>query len=231
MSTQQPGIDHHKSRQPLTRDRIVEAAIALVDEEGPDALTMRAVAQRLGAGTMSLYRHVPGREELLDLVLAAMATEVPVTPPTGDWRMDLAAIARDVRTGLVRRPHLTVLLTSRAGRGVAELPMLDRTLGVLRTAGFGRRGAVMANHALGNYVAGAALWEAVGLAGETGEARAERRQAAADVIARLPAGQFPGLDWVGPKLVAGSVDERFEAGLEFLLDGFEVFLARRKAGA
>jgi AcrR family transcriptional regulator len=231
MSTQQPGINHHTSRQPLTRDRIVEAAIALVDEEGPDALTMRAVAQRLGAGTMSLYRHVPGREELLDLVLAAMATEVPVTPPTGDWRMDLAAIARDVRTGLVRRPHLTVLLTSRAGRGVAELPMLDRTLGVLRTAGFGRRGAVMANHALGNYVAGAALWEAVGLAGETGEARAERRQAAADVIARLPAGQFPGLDWVGPKLVAGSVDERFEAGLEFLLDGFEVFLARRKAGA
>lgn len=219
------------ARQSLTRDRIVEAAVVLVDEEGPEALTMRAVAQRLGAGTMSLYRHVPGREELLDLVLAAMTAEVPVTPLTGDWRSDLAAIARDVRTGLVRRPQLTVLLTSRTGRGLAGLPMLDRSLGVLRTAGFGRRGAVMANHALASYVAGAALWEAVGLAGETGEARAERRQAAADVIARLPAGQFPGLDWVGPKLTAGSVDERFEAGLTFLLDGFEVSLVRRKAGA
>jgi len=231
MSTQQTNTDRRTTRQALTRDRIVEAAIALVDEEGPDALTMRAVAERLGAGTMSLYRHVPGREELLDLVLAAMAAEVPVTPLTGDWRADLAAIARDVRVGLVRRPHLTVLLTSRAGRGLAELPMLDRTLAVLRAAGFGRRGAVMANHALGNYVAGAALWEAVGLAGETGQARAERRQAAADAIARLPTGQFPGLDWVGPKLVAGTVDERFEAGLAFLLDGFEVSLARRKAGA
>lgn len=231
MSTQQTDTDRRRTRRPLTRDRIVEAAVVLVDEEGPDALTMRAVALRLEAGTMSLYRHVSGREELLDLVLAAMAAEVPVTPLSGDWRTDITAIAHDVRRGLLQRPHLTVLLTSRAGRGLAELPMLDRTLTVLRAAGFGRRGAVMANHVLGNYVAGAALWEAVGLAGETGEARAQRRQAAADAIARLPAGQFPSLDWVGPKLMAGSVDERFEAGLAFLLDGFEVSLARRKAGA
>ena len=134
MSTEMVGIDRRRTRQPLTRDRIVEAAIALVDEEGPDALTMRAVAQRLGAGTMSLYRHVPGREELLDLVLAAMATEVPVTPPTGDWRMDLAAIARDVRTGLVRRPHLTVLLTSRAGRGGSSGRRTARGSSSIRTA-------------------------------------------------------------------------------------------------
>jgi AcrR family transcriptional regulator len=216
-------------RPALSRDRIVEAAIALVDEGGPDALTMRAVAQRLGAGAMSLYRHVSGREELLDLVLAAMAAEIAETPLTGDWRTDLTAIARDVRASLLRRPHLTVLMTSRSGRGGAELPMLDRTLGVLRGAGFGRRGAVLANHALGNYVAGAALWEAIGLAGATGEDRAARRQAAADVAAATPPAQFPSLAWVGPKLVAGSVDERFEFGLVCLLDGFAAYLARRNA--
>lgn len=228
MSTDPSDIDQAAVRPGLTRDRIVEAAIALVDEAGPDALTMRAVAQRLGAGAMSLYRHVSGREELLDLVLQAMAAEIRLTPLTGDWREDLSAIARDVRASLVRRPHLTGLMTSRAGGGGAELPMLDRTLGVLRAAGFGRRGAVMANHALGNYVAGAALWEAVGFAGTTGEERAARRQEAADAMARLAGDAYPSVAWVGPKLVAGSVDDRFEFGLTTLLDGFEAYLARRK---
>jgi AcrR family transcriptional regulator len=60
--------------------------VAIVDELGPDSLTMRAVAARLGAGAMSLYRHVSGREELLDLVLAAMVADVAGTPATGEWR-------------------------------------------------------------------------------------------------------------------------------------------------
>ena len=98
---------------------------------------------------------------------------------------------RDVRAGLLRRPHLTVLLTSRSGRGAADLVLLDRTLGVLRAAGFDRRTAVLVNHALGNYVAGVALWEAVGLGGTTGEARAERRREAAEAVARAPGRRVP----------------------------------------
>jgi AcrR family transcriptional regulator len=209
------------TRAVLTRERIVAAAVDVVDEAGPDALTMRAVAGRLGAGTMSLYRHVSGRDELLDLVLAAMAAEVPDRPPTDDWRADLAVAARDVRAGLVRRPHLTVLLTSRSGRGVAEVAMLDRTLGILRRAGISRRDAALANHALANYVAGAALWEAVGLAGASGEERERRRRAAAELAAGLPADRYPNLAWVGQEIAAGDLDERFEFGLRALLDGFE----------
>ncbi len=215
-------------RPVLSRDRIVEAAVAVVDEDGIDALTMRAVSRRLGAGTMSLYRHVADREELLDLVLEAMAGEMPASPLTGRWRDDLTTIARDIRAGLLKRPQLTVLLTSRAGRGGAELPLLDRTLGVLRSAGFGRRGAVRANHVLGNYVAGAALWESIGLAGTRGEDRAAQRQAVADMTAALPADVFPNLAWVGSRITADSVDDRFEFGLTSILDGFEAYLARRK---
>jgi AcrR family transcriptional regulator len=215
-------------RASLSRELIVDAAVALVDERGPDELTMRAVAARLGAGTMSLYRHVSGRDELLDLALAAMAAEIPETALTGDWRVDLSAIARDVRAGLLRRPHLTVLLTSRSGRGQGELPALDRTLGVLRLAGFGPRDAVLANHALGNYVAGAALFEAIGLAGTTGEEREARRQAVAEAVLGLPKDVFPNLSWVGEAIVAGSLDERFEFGLELLLDGLETL---RKASS
>ena len=230
MSSPGDGSTGPAVRPVLTRGRIVAAAVAIVDESGPDALTMRAVAQRLGAGAMSLYRHVSGRDELLDLVVDAMAAEVPSTPLTGDWAADLAAIARDVRAGLLRRPHLTVLLTSRSGRGGAELPMLDRTLGVLRAAGFSPSDAVLANHALGNYVAGAALWEAVGFAGATGEVRAARRRAAAEAVAQLPPDRLPNVAWVGPALVDGTIDERFEFGLALLLDGLRARLAEVRPG-
>ena len=209
----------------LSRERIVEAAVALVDERGPDALTMRAVAQDLGAGAMSLYRHVANREELLDLVLAAMAAEVAPTPPTGQWRADLAVLAREVRAGLLRRPHLTVLLTSRAGRGAAELPLLEHTIGILRAAGLSAREAVLANHAVGNLIAGAALWEAVGMSGATGPERAERLKDAQRVITELPDGQYPNLEWAGPEITAASLDERFEFALSLLLDGIEQRLA------
>jgi AcrR family transcriptional regulator len=212
-----------RSRPVLSREVIVEAAIEIVDASGPDALTMRRVAERLGAGTMSLYRHVSGHDELLELVVGAMAADIAVSPLTGEWREDLTAIARDVRSALVRRPHLTVLLTSRSGGGPADLPMLERTLAVLRGAGFSPREAVLANHVLGNFVAGASLWEAVGLAGSTGDERAARRRAAAEMVSQLPPDQFPSLAWVGSEITAASIDERFEFGLVTLLDG----LARR----
>ena len=117
-----------RSRTVLSRDQIVSAATALVDEQGVEALTMRAVAARLGSGVMSLYRHVPGREELLDLVLAEMTAALPVPGRTGDWRADLHAVAATTYAALVRRPQLTVLLTARSGRGAGELPLLDHVL-------------------------------------------------------------------------------------------------------
>jgi AcrR family transcriptional regulator len=217
------------SRPVLTRERVVAAGVELVDEGGPEALTMRAVAQRLGSGVMSLYRHVAGREELLDLVLAAMAADVPRTPPIGEWRADLAAAARDVRAGLLHRPHLTVLLTSRSGRGGAEVSMLERTLGILRSAGFSPEEAVLVNHALGNYVAGAALWEAVGMAGTAGPERRSRLEAAADTMAALPPERFPSLAWVGRSIIKGTLEERFEFGLRALIDGFEIALSAAPA--
>ena len=213
----------------LSRDRIVDAAVAIVDEAGPDALTMRAVAQRLGAGAMSLYRHVASREELLDLVLGSMTTEVQHAPLTGDWREDVAATARDLRAALLRRPHLTALLAARTSRGVAGLPLLERTVGILRAAGFGRRGAVLASEALANYVTGAAIWQAAGLAGPDGDPMAPAREQAASLTGELPPEAFPNLGWVGAKLAAGSADDRFEFGLRSLLDGFAAYLERRTA--
>lgn len=222
-----PGAPGARTRAILTREAIVAAGVQLVDAAGPDALTMRAVAGRLGSGVMSLYRHVADRDALLDLVLDAMAGEIPATPLTGDWRDDAAALARDVRSVLLRRPHLTVLLTSRADRGVGGLAALDRALAVFRSAGLSERDAVQANHALGNLVAGAALWDAVGVGGTSGEERRARLGAAATAVAALPVATFPNVVWAADQLFTGSPDERFEAGLALLLDGIESRLAHR----
>jgi len=205
----------------LNREAIVAAGVELVDAAGPDALTMRAVAGRLGSGVMSLYRHVDDRDALLDLVLEAMAGEIPATPPTGVWRTDAAALARDVRSALIRRPQLTVLLTSRADRGIGGLAALDRSLAILRSAGLSPRDAVEANHALGNLVAGAALWDALGMGGTSGEERRARRDTAATAVEELPSDAYPSVSWAGDALFSGSPDERFEAGLAMLLDGIE----------
>jgi TetR/AcrR family tetracycline transcriptional repressor len=209
-----------RARQGLTRERIVAAAVELVEASGPDALTMRAVADRLDTGAMSLYRHVANRDALLDLVVASMMDDVHVTPATGDWRADLRALAIDMRQALLRRPRLTVLLTERAGRGGGGLPVLDRALRIFRAAGFSPREAALANHAFGNYVAGAALWQAVGLEGATGEERIARADAAAAGLRSLPPETFPDVAWAAADLFAGTADERFEYGLACLVDGF-----------
>ncbi|HEX5826519.1 MAG TPA: TetR/AcrR family transcriptional regulator, partial [Candidatus Limnocylindrales bacterium] len=216
---QAPGV---RTRAVLTREAIVAAGVELVDAAGPDALTMRAVAERLGCGVMSLYRHVADRDALLDLVLEATASEIPSTTTlTGDWRADAAVLARDVRSALLRRPQLTILLTSRGDRGVGGLPALDRALAIFRSAGLDERQAVEANHALGNFVAGAAIWDAIGLDGTSGETRQARREAAAAAVRALPEDAFPNVTWARDELFAGSRDERFEAGLATLLDGIE----------
>lgn len=205
------------------------AATEVLDEDGLDGLTMRSVARRLDAGAMSLYRHVGSREELLDLVIARLVADVPERALTGDWREDLAGVARDVRAVLLRRPNLTVLMTARSGPGAGSLGALDRALGILRDGGFAPDDAVRANHALGNFVAGAALWEAVGFGGATGEDRARQARAAAAAVDRVPADAYPNVAWAAGALFEGTAEDRFEFGLRALLDGLEAKADPRRA--
>jgi AcrR family transcriptional regulator len=226
MSTPDSPTPRARPRASLTRESIVDAAVAILDEDGLDGLTMRAVADRLGSGAMSLYRHVESREALLDLVVLRLTGEATSLVRTGDWRVDLAALAQEMRAVLVRRPNLTVLLTSRAASPSAGLANLDFVLGILRDAGLSPADAALANHALGNYVAGAALWQAVGLGGAGGEERRRRAAAAAAAIATVPPELAPNVAWAADTLFAGSLEDRFAFGLEVLLDG----LAARIAG-
>lgn len=215
-----------RRREPLSRARIVAAALAVLEAEGLDALSMRRVARELDAGAMSLYRHVASREEVLDLVLEELAAAIPIVPRTGDWRADLAAIARATRDALLARRDLTLLMTARLGQGPAAVAQLDRSLGVFLGAGFPAHDAARANQALGAYVAGSCTWETIGFGGAADpDERARRAADAAAALSGLSADAFPHVAAVGTELFAGTSTERFEYGLARLLDGFEARLA------
>ncbi|GAB3999092.1 hypothetical protein GCM10029992_26880 [Glycomyces albus] len=87
-----------------TRAEITAAAIAVADRGGPDAVSMRNIAEELGTGPASLYRYVGGRDDLLDLMVDATAAEYRLDPPTGDDVRDLTAVAEQARTIMLRHP-------------------------------------------------------------------------------------------------------------------------------
>lgn len=100
-------------RAQLDVEAIVDAAVALADRDGPDAITMRAVAAELGVGVMSLYWHVPSKRHLEGLLMSRLMDEsAPPREPTGDWRADLASIAHHARRNLLRHPWMVDLFSS-----------------------------------------------------------------------------------------------------------------------
>lgn len=101
-----------RPRVQLDLDQIVDAAMEIADRDGPDAMTMRAIASKLGVGVMSLYWYVPTKRDLEALVLERLMIESsPPFEPTGDWRRDLASIAHAARANMTRHPWMVDLFT------------------------------------------------------------------------------------------------------------------------
>ena len=174
-----------------------DAAAEILDERGIDGLTMRAVAERLDAGAMSLYRHVDGREELLDLVIVHLTSDI--ARPAGERglaRRPGTPRARHAgRIAAAPEPHRPHDLSRRGGR--RRPADAGPGAGHPARAGLSPADAAFANHALGNYVAGAALWEAVGLGGATGGARAQQG-AGGGGRGRTGPGRTSTRTWPGP---------------------------------
>src|SRR5687767_13509300 len=98
-----------KPKQPLTRERVLAAAVRIVDREGLEALTMRRLGEALGVEAMSLYRHVPGRGALLDGIHETILSELPDPPRIADWMDAVLAQARAYREVLTAHPNALVL--------------------------------------------------------------------------------------------------------------------------
>ncbi|WP_307808182.1 TetR/AcrR family transcriptional regulator C-terminal domain-containing protein [Streptomyces oryzae] len=165
-----------RGRRPgFSRAAIIAAAVALADAEGLDAVTMRRVAAEVGAGVMSLYSYAPDKDTLLELMLDHVSGELPTaTPPTGDWRADLKAVAHDQRALMLRHPWLPATLTTRRTLGPNALAFLERALAALRPTGLDGAAKLEVFAQLTSFVAGHVGYEL----SQAGSARSPERTAA-----------------------------------------------------
>src|SRR5215218_6426267 len=178
-----PSASGTPARVPLTRDRVLRAAVALAESNGIEALTMRRLGQELGVEAMSLYKHVANKEDLLDGMVDLVFAEIEVPAPASDWRAAMHRRATSVRGALTRHPWATPLMQSRSRPGHATLRHHDAVIGTLRAAGFPIPLVAHAMSALDSYIYGFALQQRA-LPFETGEQTAELAQS---IMASFPA--------------------------------------------
>lgn len=123
-------------RAPMTREEIVTEALALVDEQGVEALTMRALAERLTANTASIYWHAGGRDELLSAVLAQALAGLEPPDPQQPWRSELMRFAVDLRATFAEHPNFALLTVEAFALTPPLLVSIERILAALSGAGF-----------------------------------------------------------------------------------------------
>ncbi|MEU3856299.1 TetR/AcrR family transcriptional regulator [Streptomyces sp. NPDC028722] len=218
-----------------TRAEITSAAIAIADAEGIEALSMRRVAKELGTGTASLYRYLASKDDLLDLMLDAVAAEDGGPPaPTGDWRGDLRTLAYRSRATFHRHPWMASLAAGRPSLGPNSLDAIEHALAALEPLGFGIDVMITVVEALHAFVRGYAI-------GELAQQEAVRRSGVGNqewMDAHAPyldkvvkGGRHPLLARVirDAELphAADSAERGFRLGLERLLDGWEANLPIR----
>ncbi len=225
-----------RARPRLTRAEIVDAAIAVADAEGAEALSMRRIAQVLRSGTMSLYWHVSNKEHLLDLMQDLLMAEIAVPDPSGDWRSDLRAIAISTRAMLRRHRWLMDFIGGRPALGPNTLLGLERSLATLADLKLQPAVAFDILSTVNTYVGGAVLREvqeirtqqaerASGLNAEDvlGERLAWRdRLASTGLFENFVRFLEAGIDPDAPE----TMDQRFEFGLDCVLDGIATRITR-----
>jgi len=141
-------------RAPLTRERVLQAAVELADRDGIEALSMRKLGKELGVEGMALYRHVRGKEELLDGIVDAVVGEIRAPRGGTDWKADMRALALGARTVMLRHPWAPRVLVDRKEIGPATLGHIDAVLGILSAGGFSIDMAHHALHVLGSRILG-----------------------------------------------------------------------------
>jgi AcrR family transcriptional regulator len=203
----------------LSRDSIVDTATALVETNGPEALTMRSLGEAIGADPSAVYRHVRDKDELLRAVGDRLLRGVVDGLPGQRTGEDVArTVCLRLRDALMARPSLADLARWAPTRQPNELRLTEVLLGALRGAGFDPAGAVAGYHALIELTVGAASIDAAAVA-EPPAARRSTYAAWRRTYAALPADDFPHSRTAAPHLYRGTADERFAFALDALLRG------------
>jgi len=207
-------------REPLTRERILRAAVELADANGIGALSMRRLAQELGVEAMSLYHHVRNKDDLLDGIVELVTDEFELPTPGGDWKAEIRRTAISAYDTLLEHPWAAALSLSVKSLSAARMRYMDAILGTFRAAGFSAGMTDHAYHALESHIMGFTLWE-VGM--DLGSSE-DLRRFAGQFLATFPVDEYPHLaehieQHMQPR-ASGDPNE-FEFGLSLILDGLE----------
>ncbi|WP_432198409.1 TetR/AcrR family transcriptional regulator [Streptomyces sp. bgisy027] len=205
------------ARTPLSRERVIRTAVAVADEKGAAALTMRAIAEPLGVEAMSLYHHVAGREDILDGMVDTVFSEIDLPALETEWKSAMRHRAESARAVLRRHPWAIGLMDSRARPGPATLRHHDAVIGALRTGGFSVPMAAHAVSLIDSYLYGFVLQElSLPFTGA-----AEPDEVAGAILREMPAGAYPHLTELAAEHVLKpgyDYADEFAFGLTLILD-------------
>jgi AcrR family transcriptional regulator len=207
-------------RTPLSRERVLRAAVAFADESGISSLSMRKLGEVLGVEAMSLYNHVASKGDLLDGMIDHVFSEIGLPSVEAGWKTAMRQRAVSARQVLIRHRWAIGLMESRSSPGPATLRHHDAVIGSLRGAGFPIALAAHAFSVLDSYIYGFALQEA-SLPFDAGE---ETADLARMIMARFTPDEYPHLTELTVEHVLQpgyDYGDEFEFGLDLILDGLE----------
>jgi AcrR family transcriptional regulator len=219
-------------RVPLSRERVLETAVALADSEQLGSVTMRRLASELGVEAMSLYYHVANKEALLDGMMEVVFTEIldevgaiPSPPPESDWKEALRARILTSRRVLLRHPWAPAVLEARTSLSPGAAFYFEGILAIMREGGFSYDLAHHALHALGSRALG--FTQELFDPGEPGDEEAST-DLMSEMAVQLPhlMGMLQEISHEADDSTLGWCDDQteFEFGLDLLLDGLERIL-------
>ena len=215
--------DDPRRREPLTRARIVDAALRVMDEEGLEAVTMRRIGRELGVEAMSLYNHVSDKEDIFSGVVEAVMAEFVFPDDEREaWTERARQTARAWRRLLLAHPSVVTLMSEQRKpmTTIQAMRPTDHAIGILRASGLPDDEAVAAFRAFGGFIQGFVLMEVANMFG--GDEVAVRAE---DVTGALPVAELPNLVAALPHLYACDFDEAFEYGLDLMIRGVEAKVA------
>jgi AcrR family transcriptional regulator len=202
-------------RNTLSRARVVDGALAFIDANGLDAVTMPALAEHLGVGTMSLYRHIDDKDDLVNAVAERVIGDVEVPGgPADDWEGRIVGYLRDLRDAALAHPALARILAERGLTVGPVFDQLEQAHSILRRAGFSDTDAVRTFYTLFVYVFGFVIWELPRVHQQPAASYADAWNVAID---ELDAGSYPSLHALRDDLTTAASTEQFEYGLDALL--------------
>jgi AcrR family transcriptional regulator len=220
-----PPKSQRRQRPPLTRDAIVDAALAILDADGVDALTIRRLGQELGTGAASLYWHIAGKDELGELVYDRIMGEIALPhPDPSHWEDQLKDLARRAYRVMLSHNDAVRLSIGRPPAGPNTVRIVEWMLALMRGAGIPDEPAAYFGNTLGRFLDASVLEDSMAVSAQNADgSEGTGGNTMREYWTSLPPDRFPNIIALADTTFAGNADALFEFGLDLLIRGLAAY--------